>query len=537
MKDKVELVQERLNRAERALDDFKDKVHRLRDLVAGNPRALESKGTADDQSTYDVKRANVVRRPEIFVQDIEEGRSNKLLHTIRTLAQQTTFRFPEIEFEDLDKEEAVLHSEYLRQRLGAPPLGCDAVNHMKRCLYDFMTGGLGWNWIGMQGGKPILRSVDTLECKWDQSAATIGESRWWSTSMSASFETWASMFGQAKMEKYLKHKKPDPDTPVDLEYYYDLDGSEGTYMVLFKTGENEVDMTPVLKRANPCFWDYGGQRVPFLPAECMFFMEIPSVRLPISLTEQMLPSQIALWRVERTIRDIVDCPAFYEVEEDSIDQKEMKKFLEGQTGAFLTRKKGSQPIIQNPALAVPDTLMAWQGLHSQEITGQGGANPYASGAPVEGTEYAAEVNAIQGAAGLMSGTIAKENADFWIRTLRKFLAKGKIDDEWPLVVRYEDEELIFDESDPVNMYLKPDTRLSIRESSMQYQDEKTKVLMARQDVEVALQMADRSPQAPIEAYENYLRARGERNIEKFLAPPAAPMMPQEQQMAPVTAPQ
>ena len=523
-KDEVERVQDRLTRARSASEPYFAKVHRLRELVTGNPEALNAAGLSADQTETEVKRRNPTRFSDIFVTDIEEGRDNTLLQTIRTLCQQTTYSFPEVEAQDLEFEEANLHAEYFRQRLGPSPVGCDAVYHVRESLYDYMIGGFGWIWIGMQKGKPVIRNVDTLDCLWDQSAQTVAGGRWWSCTMYDTLKAWQSMFGVGKFDKYIKERNPDPDSPLELQFYYDIETDAGAWKVLFKTGSEEVDNTPVFAGKNPCYWDYGGQRVPFLPAESMFFMRLPSVRLPIGLTEQMLPSQIALWRIQKTIREIGDCPAFYWWRKGALDAAEKQKFEDGKVGGGIEVAEGSDGIHQERALDIPPGLMQEAGMHRQSITAQGGANPYAAGAPVEGTTYAAEVNAIQQNAGLMAGTIAKEHSDFWLRILSKFLAKGAAYDEWPLVTRHEKVTLTFAEADPIKAYLNPDARFVIRENSMQYEDQQARIAKATMALNLALLVQQIFPNAVKEAYQNFLQAIGESNTEKYMAPPEPPPM-------------
>jgi hypothetical protein len=518
-KDAVDKIVDRLRRAERGLEDYWNKVHRLRTIVGGDPRAIFTKGSSNDPSESDIKRAFTTERGDIFVKDIEEGRSNEILRTIRTLVQQTAHQFPEIEAEDLEFEESNLHAEYFRQRLGPAPIGCDAVVHMRRAIYDYLIGGFGWIWIGMQAGRPVIRYVDTLDCKWDQQASTVGDGRWWSTTMYGALSMWQGMFGPRKFDKFIKEKKPDADTPVELEYYYDIEGSEGMWKVLFKTGNDDVDHTPVYESKNPCFWDYAGQKVPYLPADCMFFMELPSFRLPISLAEQMLPSQMALWESEKTEREIVACSGFYEYEEGSYDGKALQNFENARTGSFLERKTGSAPLVQQKPMEIPQALRERIAYHKQNITGQGGADPYASGAPVEGTTYAAEVNAIKASASLMAGTISKETTALWLRLLRKYLAKGAAYDEWPMIVRHEEVDLVFDKSDPIKKYLKPDARFVLREESTHYEDKQTRLLTAKMRLETTLavnaQTQGAYANAVTEDYNNFLQSAGERNLEKY----------------------
>lgn len=524
MSEYSEKVRTRLKLTRQATQPFFAKVHRIRRLVAGDLDALVGSGatSAEDEGAK-IKREYDSEFFDLLVEDIEEGRSNTLLQGIRTLALQTTHRFPEVEADDLEHEEAVLHSEYFRSRLGPPPWGCDAAREMRRCLYDYLSGGFGWDWIGIVKGRPVVRYVDTIDMLWDQAAPSNADIQWAGCTVRGPLRWWKKMYGR-RMSVYDKITKDNPDQPVDLFYYYDIE-EEGKHIIYLKTGDSEFHEKPLLEAKNPCYWSYGTETKPFLPFESMFFMELPSARLPIGLAEQTLPSQIALWRADKTLGAIVDCPAYYEYEKGALDSVETQKFEDGEVGSMIQRDSGKPPGIQHRALDLPQSLIDWRREHEQKMVGQLGANPYASGGPVEGTTFAAEVNAIQSESSLMAGTIAKDNADFWIRTLKKVLAKGSIYDEGDLVVRYDDINVLFDQNDPVKQYLRPDALLTIRESSMQFQDEKTRLMLARADLDLATSLATFFPNWLPEAAKNYLRARGEKNVKKFLEPPQQSMAP------------
>lgn len=505
------------------------KVNRLRRIVAGDREALEGWSASDDTEAENISHEHVGEFRPILVTDIEEGRSNKLLQAIRTLVLQTTYHFPEVEADDLETEDATLLREYFRQRLGPEPMGCGAITEMRRALYDYLIGGFGWVWVGIQNGKPIIRYVDTLDTLWDQAAPTLSDARWWSCTQRAPLKWWMDTFGKQKFTKFLaleKSKHVREETPIDLQFYYDIEGTAGTFMVLHKSGEDDVDDDPIIKGSNPCIWTYGREKVPFLPSEPMFFMELPNTRHPIGIAEQMLPSQVAIWRADEAIQQIIACPAFYEVVEGSLDEAELQKFEDAEVGSVIRRKGDGAPIQQHQALEVPHALLNYRAFHEGEMQSQSGANPFASGEPLEGTNFAAEVHAIQGASGLMSGTIAKDNAEFWIRTLRKFLAKGAVYDNKYFTARFEDVTLEFDEANPINIYLQPHANLTIRENSMQFVDPQSKIMLAKADFDMAV-AANMATQgmlmgAVLKSYENYLRARGETNVSQFLQPTMPP---------------
>lgn len=531
MKDPA-AISERIGKTREGLQEFYSKIYRLRRLVAGDVDALEDAGSQQDP-TNDLRREQMVRFGNILNKDFEEGRSNKLLQTIRTLALQVSHKFPEVEFEDLEPEEAAVNVGYLKRVLATPPIGCGAVQQMQRVLLDYLTGGLGFCWVGIKKGRPIIRAVDTLDMAWDLAAPTIADARWMSCTVPGALGDWIDQFGAAPFAKYIgANKESRVDTPVDLEFYYSVE-KDGLFRVLFKTGDEDVDTEAVWSGTNPCFFDMDGEREAFLPFESMFFMELPSVGQPIGLTEQMLPSQVALWRVEKTIRDLVDLPSFWESEEGAFDDEEYAKFISAEGPGVSIKKKPGKPGMELKSGAVlMQPLVEWQRDHSQELTSQGGANPYASGAPVEGTTYAAEVNAIQGAAGLMAGAIAKDNDSMWSRVLRKVLAKGAAYDERPITLQINGAPSQFGPDFPIGPYLRPLAEMVITEDSTQFQPREMRIQAAVRDLDVALKVAAIAPSAPLEAFQDFLKAKGEKNIDKYLKPPATAMPVGQEAAAP-----
>jgi hypothetical protein len=186
-------------------------------------------------------------------------------------------------------------------------------------------------------------------------------------------------------------------------------------------------------------------------------------------------------------------------------------------------------------MEIPQTSLAWRQFHDRELTAQSGANPYASGNKVEGVTYAAEVNAIEGNAGLMAGAIAKDNADLWVRSCRLLLTCGALWDDAPFTALLENVPTPFGPANPVKKYLRPDAAIIIREDTMMFQPRDQQIARAKDNLMTVAPLAQMFPQALGAAMEEYQRARGEKNISKYMAGPSpAPPMGAAGQMDPAT---
>lgn len=513
---KTTIVAERILQTRQALTSLHRKQYRLRRLLAGDVDALKDAGGQSDPAN-EFRRGDRLSYPDILVTDIEEGRSNKLLQYARTLSLQTQYRFPEIEMEDLEPEEAAVNSGYLQFVLSQPPIGCGATVQMRRALMHFLVDGFGVAWIGSNRGRPLVQNLDPFDFTYDLTAHSFSECRWMSASVTASCSYWRDMFGSEFNGLASKLKADDESMkPVALEFYYSVDDE---WMVLPRTGDMDIDTDAVVQGPNPYYFEILDRRVPFLPFEVLASAEIPSTAAPVSLVEQALPAQIAVWRTDDLLRSYTDLPSFYEWEKGTLDAEEEQKFEDGEVGAFIRRNAGTTGIELKSAAPLPQSLMAYRQENDGELVAQFGVNPYASGAPVEGTEYAAEVNAIQSSSDLMASSVSKEMADMWVRVSRKVLAAGKLYDELPVKIEYDGVKHEFGPAFPIAPYLDPFAKIVIREDSTVFTNRQQKTSEALMDIDTALKLAQMFPNAPMEAYENYLRVRGEKNVDKYLSAP------------------
>lgn len=521
-----------------AFEGIRRKVWNLRRLTAGDASVITTTSPRAIQDANDLQR---LYRPDGFDGfndwigvDIEEGRDNHLLQAVATLTHQTAYTFPDVEFEDIPTSVGAINSLYLKWALSDPPRGCSARHEMRLALLTHLVDGIGWVMVGYRDDKPIIEWVDTIDVIWDLQGRTFGDMRWVAHTARQPLGAWIELAKEQKwkreqLESLAAQDDEDRwDQPVEVRCYYDVEGDKGHASHHLVVG-GQVSEEPLHVAENPYTMPSGR---PFLPLESCYHLMFPSCKMPISIVEKMLPAQLAIWETRASIRDQIDNGRpWAEYEDGAYDPDELERWAadgvdeEGRKLPAVKRNKGFQPMAYREGQGVSDSLLAWHQINEQEITKQSGVNPYQSGTKVEGTKFAAEVNAIQGAAGLVAGTIAKDFTEFWRRVTSKFLAVAALYDDRPWSTQYRVGDdpitLTFDESDPIRQYLKPDADIVIREDSMTYRDRQTLIQEADRDLAIYLQpqVMMMFPNMAKKAMENRLRAKGEKNLTEWLAAP------------------
>lgn len=514
---KSELIALDRVRTESALHPYKRKLHILRRLVAGDMSAIDDTEatSADHEQTMPLYRESLTEFYDIMVTDIEDGRSNKLKHGIRTLLFQTVMQFPDVEVQNLAPELANLHSAYLRKALGAAPYGCEAKHQMQLALLDYMIGGMGWAHICLKEGAPSVKAVDTIDMVWDWSATLPNEITWAACKRRNPVSYWIKHFGSAKgFTDIISDADKNPDVPVELWFYYDLDGNH----FVFRQGLDEQNT--VFKGQNLYMTPTPAGDVPMLPFEPMYYLTLPGVKFATGVAEDMLPAQIAIWEGMRRVRDTITTQKpWVDMEEGAYNPEDLDDFRNGVFNPIMRRNSGKPPAVQMQGAQPETAVLDWIDRNQREIVEQSGVNPYASGNPID-VDYAAETNAIQQAAGLTAGVIAKDNAAFWERVVKKFLAVGRQYDDRPFRLSLDaDTVLEFDESDPIAEYLDPTADIVIQEDTMSFRPRQQRIAEAAQDMQMAAQVAQMFPNAVAKAFENYLVASGKKNLAEWMKPP------------------
>lgn len=531
----------RIKRSTFALWEFKNVVYKLRRIVAGDLDALKdgtSPGRAQDHGVGEA-RAHQSFRPDILVKDFQEGRDNAILNLLITLAWKTAYNFPMIRMEGISPKEQIVNAQYVKQRMG-PKIsgGCHAMEHGQIALLDYLMGGLGAIFTTYdEKGRPENRWADTLDLNWDQTARLPCDMNWFSLTVTEPLWKWLQMFPDAKPLQDLREKQPrgadgrygvkDDDRPTELEFYYDQD-DEGAYICFLKDGENSWNVDPVYKGQNPHRCELGGVEQPFLPLETILFMNLPSVRLPVSNAQKMLPAQIAIWKAVNRIQTIGEKgKGFYEVDRTAMGSREIDDFLEAyEAGVVMVDEFGK--IKEHSPMQIQQTDLEELNRNLQVLNLQGGVSPYSMGGKAPGVQLATEARLIAGQGELVTGVVASANARLWGAATVKFLWNGKQWDKNPFSCRVNDVLMEFGPGKPlgpVAQYLRPDAEITVSEDSMKFFSREQLLADAMADVKLGTEVAQFFPEWLKRALRRFGEAMGVSDIEDRLAPPAPMPMP------------
>ena len=519
------LVVDRLDTAAQTQDRVRQKIYSYRRLVAGDRQAI---GGLPSTQEDDPKSGAIGDLYDFIMEFSTEGASNRLLEAIRVLLFQSCYRFPRIEFEDLEPVQAAINGGACKVLMGDPPLGCNAVHHMRQALLDYLIGGIGWSDIDFDPftSAPVLRNADSLDVSWDSAAGLAVDARWASKRVRKTAGYWLEHFGLKVMKKIMPNvermEARSFDQAVELEFYHDRDGNhgQGTHYVFRRQDRWTVSPEVIFKSENPFYYEFtSGTRIPYLPLTPCYFMQLPSTRNAISVVEMMLPDQLSLWKVEKRMHDYQERGEPYvAIQKGSLDARNKERWAKGRMMEGIEIEKGEQaPSLQGPP-PPPESWILEREYREKRIDAVPGVNPYAGGDAPE-VDFSREVAAIENQAGLTVGVIASDHARHWVDGVRKFLGALRLYGNMPLAVRYDEITMEYGPDKPVAPRIVPDADIAIQEDSTVYRSRQQRMAEALADLKVAMSLADKFPAAVGEAYQDYLVAGGHQNIKQMLEPP------------------
>lgn len=507
-------VMARMREARDSQDALKRKVYGLRKFVAGDLSAIGGAPSSREDAEVFGQAGEFY---DFIVDTVTEGKSNRLLEAVRTLLFQTTFSFPEIEFEDLDGELAAINSGVCKVLLGDPPKGCGTLQQLKRSLLDYLVCGIGWGRIAFDSktGAPGIKFADTLDMLWDNRKWLPSDIRWASCGVRETGAYWSDFFGKSKPFQSIGE-----DQVCEVHFYYDTDTTENGRFAAFLVGESGQSLGLVEAGENPFYYLEQGQRIPYLPYEPMYFLALPSTRSPVGIVEMAMSDQLAVWQSEEVVGNTAQrMVPWVAVPKDSMEDDALEAFRSGETGAMVEFSPQVGPPIQMGGGDVSQTLLQRLDRHEKRIVAMAGVNPYASGAPVSGVKYAAEANEIATQSGLTVGTVSRDNAAFWVRLVRKFLGAVALYGDFPITIRYDGVPMSFGPEQPIKDFIVPDADIVIREDTTVFTPRAERIQEASAKLGVAMQLAQQYPQAVEMAFEEFLRASGEQNVSPWLEKP------------------
>jgi hypothetical protein len=529
-----ELAAQRITEAALSLKPIRDKSYALRRLTGGDTSLV---GGATAKQEVDTRSESMSEHFDFFVDDVVEGRSNRLLEAVKTLSMQVTHKFPEIEFEDLDPLQAAINAGACKYLLGPPPTGCSAQDHIKLATVTYLIDGIGWSELAFDAytGQPVIRYANTHDVSWETGCDLVTNLWWCSIRKRETLGYWLQHFGTRKVGEFAKEfgdniSGADFDRIVELEFYHDIDGASGRGMhyVFRKTGRTTIDPKPIYKSENPWYFERGTKKQPFLPLTPLYYLRLPSMRNPISIVEMMLADQLSIWKDEDRWDAVVEhMKQFYAVRKGSLDAEAMQAFKDGEDAAIVEFSEDGAPPALVQAGEPPMGLYKDREYHEKRIIAMSGVDPYAGGSVVEGTNYAREVEAIKSSTGLTAASITADVAAFWIQNVRKLLCALSIyGDDVDVAVRYDGVTLEYGPQKSIKDRIAPDADIAVREDTTVYRSRSDKMREAAADIQIASMptMLQRFPNAINKAYETYLAAKGETNLKAWTESPVADQM-------------
>jgi hypothetical protein len=506
---------------------IKERIVKFRRIVAGDYSDVDPTFApqSDDGSLVDKRSPEITDIYKVLNKNFEAAKNNYALQHIRTIIQQTSYRMPSIEFEDLTPEESSLNAAYLNKRLGQKNRGgCNSLYHQRLTLTDAIIGGLGWTLTaGDARGRPSMRFADCMNVWWDADAEIIEDGTYIFYDTWESLGTWLAMFPESKGLKELANQyKTDGeedawvDTIVRGRYYWDTDTEHGTEALFIEGIENPVHHDENLYR--------NADNEPTLPLHSISMLMIPGAAHPFSLFEQMLPGILFLRHADASIaeaarlaRPIVD------VEEGAYSELSIKQLLTGRTNGFLFRKAGKPPAVIMDSTDLPKVFVQLYDKGKENIIAAVGINPYASGGKVDSVNYAAEVNAIESAAGLNAGAITSEVAAHWSNTCSAILSMAAQYDDRPISFTIAGLLHEFGPDFPISRFINPHGTPIVAEDSTTFQPQERKRQAALENFRISVEYNAAVPgmgQASItKRYEEYLVASGVKDVKSHFATP------------------
>jgi hypothetical protein len=522
----------RITDAMAALRPVRDKSYELRKLVAGDSSVV---GGVASEKESDTRGESPGEWADFFMSSVVSGRSNRLLEAVKTLSMQTAHRFPEIEFEDLEPEQAAINAGACKYLLGPAPKGCSAQDHIRASMMDYLIDGSGWSELSFDSltKQPVIRAADSLDCTWEP-GCPLFDLPWASIRKRETLGFWMEFFGPKKVREFMARfqasKGSDFDKVVELEFYYDRDGFKGRGMhyVFERTSRTSINPKPVMKTENPWYWQGPNKVKPFLPLTTCYYLRLPSMRNPISVVEMMLADQLAIWKDEDRWDKIIErMRQFWAVRKGSLSDEAREAFEKGDEGAIVEYGEDGQPPTLSQAGEPPNGLQTDRDYHERRIVSMGGVDPYASGGPIQGVEYASEVNAIRSSSGLTASSITADSNAFWISNVWKLLcALSVYGDNVEVPVRFDGVTWQYGPNKSIRERIDPDADISIREDATVFKSREQKINEALRDIQVASQPAilQMFPNALSKSYQSYLVAKGETNLKAFTESPGMDQM-------------
>ncbi len=473
----LEVIQYRVSmRKEPWRKELEDKWETLRQITNGDlsPIGMMSDQTMTSRGDEKVPANAIegaVSREQTNVRSITLGATNSIQATLKSICQQLSMQAPTFDFKNIQGEVEQFHREYM-EMVWSETEGCDAVSSFEQSIWDMLICGVGFPGVTLSGtGRPVVTRYMPDRVLWDR-VETIQKGRWCAIWETRRAQEWADMFESAAAKEALSDFI-EKNEPVELVFYYDVEGEDGTSAV-FMASDNDASEEPIDGPTDSPWYvireitERVSKKELFLPFVPLVYSNPSGAATPVGLVEMALPSQLFLFAAERAKVRHLSMKSHLVVNTTSLGSKSRDELAKGNVpdvwesnGDAATLLSIVAPPPLDPALLDhEEQCRAFLKVVSED-------SPYSSGIP-QGVEFAREVDAIQsqGVQGLSSLRIKVARVVEAVATRFLWLA-SEMDTE-PIRLSLGGTILSFDEEDPIAGYLDPHAGPVVSEDSMRY---------------------------------------------------------------------
>lgn len=491
-------VEDRLNLAERAFDVHKHKMNRLRQMLFG-----AGVGVSLDPSAQVYGEADAYG--DVFIDRFDDGRSNRLLKSLKILIQKITFTSPIVSVHSVDDAIGLLNSAYLQDVITRTNAG----KAIESALWDALIVGRGIVFVGFEDDH-VIDFVDFRDALYHP--CQDNDIYWFARRVKMTAYKAEQIFGEL-IAKFFS-QNVHADDIICLLDYYDVDENERRIYYL----GNQHSLSP-----SPNMMIYKGDS-PYseLPACFIDALRPPGVRLPIGVVEMVLPNQMAKWEAERVEKEIIRRTVpFYTARKNALTAEQRALFEDGEVASIVEVESGdpASAIYLHSMGNVSPSFSSYSAEQVNEILQHSGVEPYSAGGRMEGVAFASEVTAIIANAGLTSAWMSKKQAALWEAVLQKALVNGAKFDTHPFKTQFDGETITFDALNPINEYLAAEGKVIVSEDMMSFKPKNEQIMEALQALNVSIGLAEYFPNALAIDFKKYLTARGVKNLNEYFSQP------------------
>lgn len=503
-----------------------NRLYRLQKFAFGENIAEVDSGILSSGMIFDF--------PDILPDQLEIGKSRRILNHTFITASKILYSFPTPEFNGIPEDVASVRKQFWKKRFTENGVDGDWSNEVASAFLDGDSLGLGVVQIGLcdtKAGnqKVTIQHIPATRFIWDAHPRTPSKARWIAFIHYISYDEAVARFGEKVATDNLRNEVYNEVATVKsvrLVEYYDIGFATGepTRALFMDSWDGEcVEYGP-----NPF-----GELLPF--AFYQFFTP-PGCRKPIGRIFMQMASQEALNEVEENLRLTVMRGAGFDlVDSSQLDESDLESLNAGEPSIKVKYNPGQgAPYIRIPASEVAQSMLQYQSYLERQLSTESGLTDLDRGNLYSSQRTATEINNLATQSAIQGSWSKKQLVAFYQRIIDVVFKIAMQFDREPLMIDINgvDYELN-NPNDPhswIEWWLQDAAEIDINESTLEFQDDQQKrnqQLQALNLLTAEVQAGLIDPKWWIEQKLRILGYNPDQALAEKLKAPPAPEVPQQ----------